>query len=152
MKGQSMKMTMTQALRAGIVAAAMCAGTGPASAQPNPVLRLTGVENYTANGKEWVRHRYNVVNKAQYPAAMFAPAPNLPPCGLNTNSSRSWVDFFDHSGKRLYGFCALGAPKNLDTLWFATEKGAVAPAHVYIVIHDRRTNKKYKSNMAVTAP
>ena len=67
-----MKFTKKLALRAGIVAAAMLAGTGPAQAQPNPVLYLTGLEYYSAGGKNWVRHRYDVFNKDQYPAAMFA--------------------------------------------------------------------------------
>ena len=101
-----MKFAKTLALRVGVVAAAMLAGAGPAQAQPNPVLYITGLEYYSAGGKNWVRHRYDVFNKDQYPAAMFAPAPGLPPCGSNTNSSRSWVDFFDSTGKRLYGFCA----------------------------------------------
>ena len=39
-----MKFTRTLALRAGSVAAALLAGTGPARAQPNPVLYLTGLE------------------------------------------------------------------------------------------------------------
>ena len=122
-----------------------------ASAQPNPVLYLTGQEFYSAGGKSWVRHRYDVLNKDQYPAAMFAPAPSLPPCGSNTNSSRSWVDFFDSRGKRLYGFCALGDASNLGKIWFATEEGVVPPSYVYIEIHDRQTNTKYKSNLADTA-
>lgn len=145
-----MKFTKKLALRMGIVAAAMLAGTGPARAQPNPVLYLTGLEYYSAGGKNWVRHRYDVFNKAQYPAAMFAPAPGLPPCGSNTNSSRSWVDFFDSTGKRLYGFCALGSPNDMGKIWFATEEGTIAPSYVYIVITDRQTNKQYKSNLAET--
>ena len=71
-----MKFTKSLALRIGIVAAAMLAGTGPAQAQPNPVLYLTGLEYYSAGGKNWVRHRYDVLNKDQYPAAMFAAAPS----------------------------------------------------------------------------
>lgn len=145
-----MKFTKTLALRVGIVAAAMLAGTGPAQAQPNPVLYLTGLEYYSAGGKNWVRHRYDVFNKDQYPAAMFAPAPGLPPCGTNTNSSRSWVDFFDSRGKRLYGFCALGSPNDLSKIWFATEEGTIPPSYIYIEIYDRQTNKKYKSNLAET--
>jgi hypothetical protein len=145
-----MKFTKSLAIRVAAVAMAMAAGSGPAQAQPNPVLYLTGLEYYSAGGKNWVRHRYDVFNKDQYPAAMFAPAPALPPCGTNTNSSRSWVDFFDSTGKRLYGFCALGSPANLSKIWFATEEGTVPPSYVYIVIHDRQTNKKYKSNLAET--
>ena len=145
-----MKFTKTLALRVGIVAAAMLAWTGTAQAQPNPVLYITGLEYYSAGGKNWVRHRYDVFNKDQYPAAMFAKAPGLPPCGSNTNSSRSWVDFFDSRGKRLYGFCALGSPNDLGQIWFATEEGTIPPSYVYIEITDRQTNTKYKSNLADT--
>jgi hypothetical protein len=126
--------------------------SGLLAAPSNPVLYLVGVENYTANGKNWVRHRFDVFNKSEYPAEMFAAAPDLPPCGLNKNSSRSWVDFFDATGKRLYGFCALGTPDDLSKIWFATEEGTLPPSWVYIVITDRRTNTQYKSNLAETAP
>lgn len=129
----------------------MALGPAPAmAAPPNPILYLTHLEYYSAGGKNWVRHRYDVFNKDQYPADMFAAAPSLPPCGTNTNSSRSWVDFFDSRGKRLYGFCALGSPANLGKIWFATEEGTIPPSYVYIEIHDRQTNTKYKSNLADT--
>ena len=134
--------------------AALVALAGPAAAQspapPNPILYLTSTEFYTVNGTNFVRYRYDVLNKDQYPAELFAPAPNLPPCGTNTNSSRSWVDFFDSRGSRLYGFCALGDPGNLGSLWFAKEEGAIPPSYVYIEITDRQTNQKYRSNLADT--
>jgi hypothetical protein len=146
-----MKFSRSLAIRVATVAMAMAAGTGPArAAPPNPILYLTGLEYYSAGGKDWVRHRYDVFNKDQYPAAMFAAAPALPPCGSNTKSSRSWVDFFDSRGKRLYGFCALGSPSDLGQIWFATEDGIVPPSYVYIVITDRQTNTSYKSNLADT--
>ena len=74
---------------------------------PNPVLYLTGTEPYTANGQNFIRYRYDVFNKELYPAVLFAAAPSLPPCGNNTNAARSWVDFFNQQGQRLYGFCSL---------------------------------------------
>jgi hypothetical protein len=117
---------------------------------PKPVLYLMRTESYTAGGKNWIRYRYDVANKAEYPAEMFAAAPALPPCGLNTNSSRTWVDFFDSTGRRLYGFCALGKPADLGLLWFAVEEGVVPPSYVYIELNDRQTNTKYKSNLADT--
>jgi hypothetical protein len=91
-----------------------------------------------------------VFNKSSYPDALFAQAPALPPCGLNTKASRSWVDFYDSRGKRLYGFCALGKASDLGSIWFATEDGVVPPSYVYIVITDRQTNTQYKSNLADT--
>ncbi len=120
------------------------------AALPNPVLYLTGTEYYSAGGKNWVRYQYDVRNKADYPPQLFAPAPALPLCGLNTNSSRSWVDFFDSRGKRLYGFCALKTPTDLGKIWFAVEEGIVPPSYIYIEINDRQTNTKYKSNLADT--
>ena len=124
---------------------------GPALAAPaNPVLYLTGAEPYVANGQAFVRYRFAVLNNATYPAEMFSPAPALPPCGTNTNSARSWVDFFDSRGKRLYGFCALGSPAQLDQLWFAAPEGEVPPSYVYIEITDRQTGTKYRSNLAET--
>ena len=132
------------------IAFATLVGAPAAAAPPAPMLYLTGTEHYSANGKDWVRHQYDVMNKDAYPAAMFAAAPSLPPCGLNANAARSWVDFFDQQGKRLYGFCALGSPANLASIWFATEAGTIPPSWIYIVITDRQTNAAYKSNLAET--
>ncbi|HEY5883967.1 MAG TPA: hypothetical protein VIT88_04730 [Pyrinomonadaceae bacterium] len=122
----------------------------PPARLPNPVLYLTGVEYYSANGKNWTRYKYGVANFSAYPDTLFAASPNLPPCGQNTKSSRSWVDFFDSRGKRLYGFCALDKAAGLNKIWFAVETGIVPPSYVYIEITDRETNTKYKSNLADT--
>jgi hypothetical protein len=117
---------------------------------PNPVLYLTGTAFFTANGKNYIRYSYDVANKDEYTAEMFAAAPGLPPCGKNTKSSRSWVDFFDSRGKRIYGFCALAKPADLNGIWFALQEDEVPPSYVYIEINDRQTNTKYKSNLADT--
>jgi hypothetical protein len=119
---------------------------------PNPVLYLMGTEAYQTGGKQFIRYNYDVFNKADYPAALFAATPALPPCGANTKASRTWVDFFDSRGKRLNGFCALGKPDDLTGIWFALEEGVVPPSYVYIELNDRQTNTKYKSNLADTTP
>ena len=117
---------------------------------PNPVLYMTGSEFYTTGGKNYIRYQYDVLNKADFAPALFAPAPALPPCGANTNSSRTWLDIFDQRGKRLYGFCALSKPSDLGVIWFALEEGVIPPSYVYIELNDRQTNTKYKSNLADT--
>jgi len=131
----------------------MLATQGVASAPPlpNPVLYLTGTEPYKTGGKNFIRYKYDVDNKASYPAALFAAAPALPPCGANTNSSRTWVDIFDSRGKRLYGFCAFKSPGDLNQIWFGLEEGVVPPSYVYIEMKDRQTNTIYKSNLADTS-
>jgi hypothetical protein len=118
---------------------------------PNPVLYLTGLEVFQSGGKQFIRYKYDVFNKDAYPADMFAAAPNLPPCGNNTKASRTWVDFYDQSGKRLNGFCALSKPADLNKIWFAVENGVIPPSWVYIELNDRQTNTKYKSNLAETS-
>lgn len=129
------------------------AAATPAANQPppKPILYLTSEEPFSAGGKNWIRKRYDVFNKSSYPAEMFAAAPGLPPCGSNTNSSRTWVDFFDSTGKRLFGFCALGKPEDLGKIWVAFEEGTVPPSYVYIELNDRQTNTKLKSNLADTS-
>ena len=132
---------------------ALLIAPAPAAAAPlpNPILYLTGTEHHTVNGKNFIRYRYHVLNKSAFPAEMFAPAPALPPCGANANSTRTWVDFYNSWGKRLYGFCALKSPADLDQLWFSIESAIVPPSYVYIEMIDRQTNTKYKSNLADTA-
>ncbi|HYN45891.1 MAG TPA: hypothetical protein VES64_04290 [Allosphingosinicella sp.] len=164
-----MKRTLT--LLAAALLSAMTAGAGMSQAQdrpirppleirpipqlrqplPNPILYLTGTEVYSTPGGTFQRFRYDVLNKDAYPAAMFAPAPGLPPCGANANSSRSWVDFFENgTNRRIYGFCALGSPSDLGQIWFALPEGQVPPSYIYIEINDRQTNTKYRSNLADT--
>lgn len=135
--------------------AAMLATAFPAGAQtasiPRPELQLKALERYTASGQEWVRYTYDVTNKSAYPAELFVASPDLPPCGLNMKASRTWIDFFDQSGKRLYGFCALGSPDDLGHIWFAVRLGTPPPASVYIEMMDRKKQMKVRSNLAGTS-
>jgi hypothetical protein len=117
---------------------------------PNPILNFIGQELYQTGGKQFIRYRYVVANFDVYPNELFAAAPDLPPCGKNAKSARTWVDFYDQSGKRLYGFCALKNHDGLNELWFSLEPSVIPPSYVYIELNDRKTNTKYKSNLADT--
>lgn len=112
---------------------------------------MTYAEHVTVRGQDIVRYHFDILNRDQYPAAMFAAAPGLPPCGGNANASRSWVDIFAHgTNRRLNGFCALGTPANLNDLWFALPEGEVPPSYIYIEINDRQANRRLRSNLADT--
>jgi hypothetical protein len=153
MKGPPMRLTKTLAMLAATLVLAIIASGSTyhvVPVPPNPILYLTGTESYTASGTAFTRYKYDVLNKDEYPAEMFAAAPGLPPCGANTRASRTWVDFYDQRGKRLYGFCALGKPADLGSIWFALAEGELPPSYVYIEMNDRQTNTKYKSNLADT--
>ena len=125
-------------------------GSARAPVLPNPVLYFLGQEYLTINGKQITRYNFDVLNKDEYPNDLFAASPGLPPCGTNTKAARTWVDFYDQSGKRLNGFCALGKSADLNGIWFGLETGVVPPSWVYIEMNDRKTGTKYKSNLADT--
>ena len=148
MKSRSMITVLSAALFLVLLTPGIASTAPPVL--PNPVLYLTGQEFFTQSGKQFIRYKYDVLNKDSYPADLFAAAPALPPCGTNTKASRTWVDIFNQSGKRLFGFCALGKPSDLNKIWFALEEGVVPPSWVYIELNDRQTNTKYKSNLADT--
>ena len=125
-------------------------GSAAAPVLPNPVLYFLGAEYVEINGKQVMRYRFDVLNKDQFPDDMFAASPALPPCGSNTKAARTWVDLYDQSGKRLNGFCALGKSADLNGIWFALDESVVPPSWIYIEMNDRKTNTKYKSNLADT--
>lgn len=116
---------------------------------PNPVLYLTGYEYSSTGGKQFIRYMYGIDNRSDFPAELFVQSPDLPPCGANTRSSRTWIDIFDQTGRRLNGFCAIYDPAKLN-IWFALEPDKVPPSWIYVEFMDRKTNTKYKSNLADT--
>lgn len=145
--------TILQRTAATLLAILIFSAIAPVSIHaitPNPVLIFMGQEPFTTGGTNFIRYRYGVFNSMELPNDLFAAAPGLPPCGQNPNSSRSWVDIFNQSGKRLNGFCALGKSDNLNGIWFALPDTEVPPSWIYIEINDRQTNTKYKSNLAET--
>lgn len=120
---------------------------------PSPQLILTGTEDYSTADGEFTRYNLAVANSADYPAELFQAAPDLPPCGSNSNSARSWVEIYDGSDRYLYGFCALTSPADLGNLWFAVRRGETPPRSAYITIEDRKCSNSYRSNaVSISVP
>ena len=134
-------------LASGAIASAQPQPAAPAAAtgQPAPVLVFAGRESYTVNNRQFIRYWFDVLNKWQYDDALFAASPALPPCGNNTNASRTWLDFYQEGGRRIYGFCALGRRADLGMIWFSMPPEQAPPARVYVELRDRLTNTLYRS-------
>ena len=121
---------------------------------PQPELKVLGRYNYQENGQSWSRYRLVIANADSFPPALFTPAPNLPSCGLNTNSARTWVDIYqgNNSGTRFNEFCALNSPTQLKDLWFALPQAQKPPKCLQVELNDRQCSTKYDSNVVCDYP
>jgi hypothetical protein len=115
---------------------------------PNPILTFKGTEEYVdAYGDNYIRYKLGVSNYSSFPDGLFASAPDLPPCGLNNEPARTWIDIFDGDNNRIYGFCDLPSANWLNEIWFGVLVGETPPNSVYIKITDRRCGTVYVSQI-----
>jgi len=104
---------------------------------PNPEIRF---DRQDAEGRVYIP----VVNWSSYPDALFRRAPELPPCGLNTSSSRTWVEIYDaDTNQRIFGHCSIYSSSGLKNIWFRSSTNS---GRVYIIMNDRACGKTYKSS------
>ena len=81
---------------------------------PDPELVFFKTEVYSIGSTVFTRYRFKVNNWDSYPEAMFESEP-----GKTTCVTRTWIHFYDGDGNRIYGFCSLGRPDNLNRIWIA---------------------------------
>jgi uncharacterized repeat protein (TIGR01451 family) len=112
---------------------------------PTPQIAQTGILEQTVAGKQFTTFFLTVSNWPAFPAELFEVAPDLPPCGANTNASRTWVDIFG-DGQRVYGYCGLGTPQDLTKIGFSIPSDESPPGSVFITLTDRRCGLVYQSN------
>jgi len=132
---------------------AILAGANKHKCYPNlpaPVIAQTDTDSFEGgDSTTYTRYNFTVVNNDQFPSSLFLPAPHLPPCGLNTEASRTWLDVYDNLDNRLYGFCGL---EDLNSFNFSTPATEAPPAGIYIKVNDRQCNITYKSNVLTVQP
>ncbi len=113
----------------------------------NPILAFTGKESSEVNGLLFNRVHLSITNWDIFPDALFTASPELPPCGLNNNAARTWLDILDNNGNRLYGYCAFSTNSNLQKFSFAVRADKPLPEGCHIALLDRKTGKRFISNM-----
>lgn len=127
--------------------------TGCFANLPAPQPRITGLQQaQNGLGNPYTYYFLEVVNRSSFPEALFKPAPDLPPCGLNTNSSRTWVNILDEKNSHLNGFCGLQSSEELANLWFAVLSNQPIPTRVYITLEDRQCGLTYQSDFIPIPP
>lgn len=115
---------------------------------PSPILewKAFNADAKGSDGKTYMGLTFSIKNWKLFPDQMFAAAPELPACGLNKNSSQTWLDIYDFAtDKRIYGFCGLKKGEDMNSLSFNVKREEM-PECVYITLTDRKKNKTLKSN------
>jgi len=114
-------------------------GMAPFGVAQNPILSFT---NMDPSDNQFLRYYLSITNWNSYPPELFEAV-----AGRTSCVSRTHVDIYDAStDKRIYGFCALGSPKDLTKLWFAIPIDKTPPNSVYVIFDDTVLNTKIKSN------
>ena len=118
---------------------------------PDPILAIVDWEYIEVGGQKFTNYSLNVLNKYQYPDELFEPAPDLPPCGTQTDSPRTWIYLYDKYVGPFYGYCNIDSADELDTMVAAIAWGEHVPELVYIALNDRKCGITYESNAVSTS-
>ncbi|UCG51734.1 MAG: T9SS type A sorting domain-containing protein [Candidatus Latescibacterota bacterium] len=112
---------------------------------PDPVVRFKGK---SVAGDFLIRWDFEIQNWADYPAEMFLPSPDLPPCGSNRAAPRTKYRFVRSDGEFLASSCGVTNPSMLQDIFFTGSD--IGSPNVYVELIDRRCNMVYRSNTVST--
>lgn len=122
----------------------------PTPSKTIPNIILSSTEEAEVRGTKFTYFNISVLNWNEFSPDLFVLSPDLPPCGLNDNSSRTWLEIYNgENNEYIYGFCGFTDPKDMMSFWFAVEKGTLPPKSVYVILNDRRTKEQYISNFLI---
>lgn len=91
-------------------------------------------------------------NLERLPVDVFAPAPDLPPCGANSNSSRAWIEIVEaNSGQVLQLVCDARDLNDLQSVRLEIETSEPLSLSIRVVVNDRQTGKLYVSETVLVS-
>ena len=112
---------------------------------PKPDLRFVRATDTEVNGKPYRMYEIEIVNRADFSDELFVQSPNLPPCGRNTNSSRTWINIYIDNKNRIYGHCGISSNGELSSLKFNVSAD-IKLTKISVDFVDRREGKVVHSN------
>jgi hypothetical protein len=123
------------------------------SAQPEPVVEIVNSDFYEWQGRKWLRVILTIKNWKEYPAELFEPAPDLPPCGNVTSAARTWVAVRTTEGRQLVGLCDMRNVNSLVSISLSLPPAVEPGTRILVTLFDRRAQKLYRSNsVAIPTP
>jgi len=124
----------------GVTATSNRASTDYGRCYPDMPAPELGLLNVRARSGR-IEFELTVTNLDEIPPELFAPATDLPPCGMNTSSSRTWVDVYAQRSWGLNSYCGLGLEDfESITVSHADHLGPVE--YLYMIWTDRRCNDR----------
>ncbi|MCF7956947.1 MAG: hypothetical protein K9M57_00725 [Phycisphaerae bacterium] len=111
---------------------------------PTPKLFVTDRETI---GNQYVYHM-TMTNASQFPDDLFTPQRQLPSCGTNDESSRTWVTIYNQDGIAVGGNCMYPSASNLRNLAISVNTASTQPEYLYVELEDRLCQNTYTSRMA----
>lgn len=118
-----------------------------AAALPTPKLAYKGQEESVSDGKECIRHMLTITNRYDYPDEIFGSSPDLPQMGPRKDTPRIVVDVCEANGRLITAVYPFPDNGYMDGISFSWKKGETPSSQVYVVLHDRKAKRKYKSNL-----
>src|SRR5687768_6327570 len=111
---------------------------------PKPDLRFVRSDEVVNNGHPMRMFTIEIVNRSEFADELFAASPDLPPCGKNANSSRTWINIYIDD-RRIYGHCAISSNAELSSLKFNVSADTKV-TKISVDFVDRREGKVVRSN------
>jgi hypothetical protein len=139
-------MRVTTSFWVTVLAVLVLAGAASGQGLPKPKLRFVGKVESTTRDLRLFNYELEVVNREDFDNELFVPSPALPPCGRNTNASRTWINIYNEKGERLYGHCAVMANEGLASVRFSVPARRPQPKKIFIDLVDRFEERIVRSN------
>ena len=96
-------------------------------------------------GTLWYNYGITITNLNIVPDELFVPAPDLAACGINTNASRTYVNFYDEDDNPLGSYCMVFDKEEINNLGFRVRQSDPLPKAVKMVLEDRRCQTTHES-------
>ena len=98
-------------------------------------------------GKNVNVFKLSIKNCGSYPFEIFVSSPDLPPCGQNTNASRTWLNIYNsETDELLYGYCGINSPCEASDIQCPVPQDYTPPFGLYVKYIDRKCEREYVSN------
>ena len=91
----------------------------------------------------------SVSNSGSYDNELFVLTPTLPPCSVDPNPSRTWIEVYDGAGTLLNTFCDFDDRSDMASFSFTP---ADPPPQIYIELWDRVEDRRIRSGSVVPIP